>query len=194
MPEILLASTSPYRRELLSRLKLPFDCMASGVDETAGVGEMPRDTASRLALAKAEAVAARRAQAIVIGSDQVAELDGAALGKPGSRDAAIEQLLRMQGRIVCFHTALAVVRLSTHTTLVDCVESRVTFRALGLETISAYVDAEPAFDVAGAAKVESLGIALIAKIESEDPTALIGLPLIQLVTRLALMGVLVPGH
>lgn len=193
MPAIVLASTSPYRRELLARLQVAFDCVAPGIDETALIGEAPRDTARRLAAAKAAAVAAQRPEAIVIGSDQVADLDGQALGKPGSRDAAIEQLARMQGRTIDFHTALAVVCRVPQTAFLDCIETRVRFRPLDRAAIAAYVDAEPAFDVAGGAKIESLGIALIASVESGDPTALIGLPLIQLVTRLAQCGVVIPA-
>ena len=193
MKSIVLASTSPYRRELLLRLCVPFSVAAPGVDETPLAGEAARDTALRLALVKADAVAVRAPSSIVIGSDQVAALDGLALDKPGTRPVAIDQLLSMQGRRVVFHTALAVVRHLDRAVRVDCIDTVVAFRSLDRATIEAYVDAEAAFDVAGAAKIESLGIALVASVESLDPTALIGLPLIRLVTMLAEFGVMIPS-
>lgn len=192
MKSIVLASTSPYRRELLSRLRVPFSVAAPGVDESATAGEAPRDTAIRLAIAKAQAVAARVPSSIVIGSDQVAALEGVALGKPGSRAAAFDQLSRMQGRRVVFHTALAVVRHDDQVRQVDCVDTVVAFRSMDRATIEAYLDADESCNVAGAAKIESLGIALVESVESHDPTAVIGLPLIALVTMLAAFGVAIP--
>ena len=192
MESIVLASTSPYRRELLSRLQLPFLVAAPHVEESPLAGEAPRDTALRLALAKAQAVAVRAPSSIVIGSDQVAAFDGLALSKPGSRDRAFDQLNRMQGRQVVFHTALAVVRHLDQTQQVDCIDTIVVFRSLQRAQIDAYIDADQPFDVAGAAKIESLGIALIESAQCHDPTALIGLPLIRLVTMLAALGVAIP--
>ena len=192
MKKIVLASTSSYRRGLLSRLQLTFVVASSNVDEIAIVGESPRDTALRLALAKAQAVASHEPSAIVIGSDQVAALDGQALGKPGGRQAAIDQLMRMQGRRVLFHTALAAVHSGAPMVQVDCVDTAVVFRSLDRSTIKAYVGHDKPYDVAGAAKIESLGIALVESVESLDPTALIGLPLIRLVTMLTVLGVAVP--
>ena len=188
MISIVLASTSRYRRELLGRLRLPFIVEAPGVDEMAHEDERPAETARRLALAKAMAVRDRHPGAIVIGSDQVAELDGCSIGKPGTHAAAFEQLTRLQGRSALFHTALAVVGIGGPPT-VDCVETSVRLRMLSAEGILAYLAAEPAYDCAGGAKIESLGIALMAAVRSEDPTALVGLPLICLTTRLAERGV-----
>jgi septum formation protein len=188
MISIVLASTSRYRRELLGRLRLPFAVESPGVDETARAGERPAETARRLALAKAAAVLSRHPGAIVIGSDQVAELDGRSIGKPGDHAAAAEQLANLQGRSAIFHTALAVVGAGGPPS-VDCVETVVRLRPLSAAAILAYLAAEPAYDCAGSAKIESLGIALMEAVSSEDPTALVGLPLIRLTTRLAERGV-----
>lgn len=189
MTRIVLASTSPYRRELLQRLRLPFDVLAPRVDEAALPAEAPRATALRLARAKAEEVAARAADALVIGSDQVADVDGAALSKPGSHEVALDQLARMQGRTVVFHTALAVVDTARGSALVDCVATSVRFRRLPRAALEAYLRAEQPYDCAGAAKIEGLGIALVEAVESDDPTALIGLPLIRLTAMLEELGV-----
>lgn len=186
-PPIVLASTSPYRRELLARLRLAFEVVAPQVLETALAGESPRALALRLAEAKARAVANLRPGAVVIGSDQVADLDGDALSKPGSHTAALEQLLSMQGRSVVFHTAVALV--SRHGVALDCVDTTVRFRSLPQAALEAYLDADRPYDCAGAAKIESLGIALVEAVESTDPTALVGLPLIRLTTMLAQYGV-----
>jgi septum formation protein len=192
MPSIVLASTSPYRRELLRRLRLPFSVRAPQVDEDVRPGEAPRDTACRLALAKARAVALDRPGAVVIGSDQVADVDGEALSKPGSHDAALVQLTRMQGREVVFHTALAVIGPDgTHQ--VDDVPTAVRFRVLPVDQLDAYLRAEKPYDCAGAAKIESLGITLLESVRSDDPTALIGLPLIRLTSMLAACGVRLPA-
>ena len=178
-PRLVLASTSPYRRELLQRLRLPFDVVAPDVDETARAGEQPLALARRLASAKADAVAALREDAVVIGSDQVAELDGAALGKPGDHARATAQLRAMRGRRVLFHTAVAVVRRSTGFHACESATVAVTFRDLGDDEIERYLRAETPYDCAGSAKIETLGIALVESVDSDDPTALIGLPLIR---------------
>lgn len=188
---IVLASTSRYRHELLSRLRLPFSVMAPHVDEAALPNEAPRDTAVRLARAKAQVVITQAPSCVVIGSDQVAALGSTVLGKPGQRKAAIEQLLLMQGQRVVFHTALAVAHADR--IQVDCIDTEVQFRPLTRAAIEAYVDLEQPFDVAGAAKIESLGIALVQSVQSPDPTALIGLPLIRLVSMLHALGITIPA-
>jgi septum formation protein len=178
-PRLILASTSRYRRELLERLRLPFEIEAPQVDETPVPGEAPAELARRLALAKAEAVAARHPQAIVIGSDQVADLDGEAIGKPLVHERAVAQLRRMSGRRVVFQTAVAVARRETGFARALLAPVVVCFRELGDAEIERYLRAEHPYDCAGSAKAETLGIALLASIESDDPTALIGLPLIR---------------
>jgi septum formation protein len=188
---IVLASTSPYRRELLQRLRVPFDVVAPAVDEARRPGEPPLALALRLAEAKATEVARRRPEDLVIGSDQVAELDGEPIGKPHTHDAALAQLERMQGRRLVFHTALALV--SRGHAVVDSVPTAVTFRRLGRAALEAYLRSDQPYDCAGAAKIESLGIALVERVESDDPTALIGLPLIRLTSMLAAAGVPVLG-
>jgi len=177
MPQLILASTSRYRQELLARLRLPFDAVAPDVDEAALPGEAPAALAERLALAKARAVAARFPGAVVIGSDQVADLDGEAIGKPGTHDAAALQLRRMSGQTVTFQTAVAIV--APGLAAIERAEVRVRVRALSDAAIEAYLLADRPYDCAGSAKVESLGIALLDAVESDDPTALIGLPLIR---------------
>jgi septum formation protein len=176
---LVLASTSRYRRELLARLRLPFDVQSPQVDETALPDETPQALARRLALAKAQAVAALRPQAVVIGSDQVADLDGQALGKPGTHQRAVEQLRRMRGRKVLFHTAVAVVRRDRGFVQDALCSVAVSFRDLGDDEIEHYLRTEQPYDCAGSAKCETLGIALLSSIDSDDPTALIGLPLIR---------------
>jgi len=189
---IVLASTSPYRRQLLERLRLPFETVAPEVDETSGPDEAPRQVAQRLALLKAEAVSRRHPRAIVIGSDQVADLDGRPIGKPCSHEAALEQLAAMQGRTVVFHTALALVRPSPGFTRVECVDTQVRFRRLPREALDAYLRLEQPYDCAGSARIESLGICLAESVGSDDPTALIGLPLISLTSMLAACGIDLP--
>jgi 7-methyl-GTP pyrophosphatase len=189
MLPIVLASTSRYRRELLERLRLPFDVVAPGVDESAPPGEAPRDTALRLARLKAAAGARLRPGAIVIGSDQVADLDGRALGKPGDYATATAQLAAMSGRRVAFHTALAIVDPRSGTTQVDCVTTDVVYRHLPLDVIDAYVRIDEPYDCAGSARIESLGVCLVESVFSGDPTALIGLPLIRLTAMLAACGI-----
>lgn len=175
---LILASTSRYRRELLERLHLPFSVQAPHTDETPNPGEAPAALAQRLALAKAQAVAAQHPQAWVIGSDQVADLDGEPIGKPGDIARATEQLTRLSGRTVVFQTGLALVGPAFQRCLL--VPVRVRFRPLTAAAIARYLALEPAVDCAGSAKSEGLGIALLDALESDDPTALIGLPLIAL--------------
>ncbi len=177
MPPLILASTSRYRQELLTRLRLPFEAIAPEVDETPLAGEVPAALAERLALAKARAVAALHPQAVVIGSDQVADLDGEPLGKPGTHEAARAQLQRMSGREVVFQTAVAVV--APGLAAIERAEVRVRLRTLNDHEIDTYLRANQPYDCAGSAKVESLGIALLDAVVSDDPTALIGLPLIR---------------
>jgi len=186
---LILASTSRYRRELLQRFRLPFDVVSPEVDETPLPGETPQALAQRLALAKAHAVAARFPEAVVIGSDQVADLDGEPLGKPGDHVRAIVQLQRMRGRTLIFQTAVAVVCSASGFSAHDIAPVRVTFRQLSDEAIEAYLRAETPYDCAGSAKSEGLGIALLETIESDDPTALIGLPLIRTCRMLRAAGV-----
>lgn len=176
---LILASTSVYRRQLLERLRLPFSVVASQVDETPLPGETPPDIACRLALAKARSVAQAHPTAVVIGSDQVADLDGQALGKPGDHARAITQLQTMRGNTVVFQTAVAVVCLETGFALTELARVKVRFRALTDAQIEAYLLAETPYDCAGSAKSEGLGIALLERIDNDDPTALIGLPLIR---------------
>lgn len=187
-PALILASTSPYRRELLSRLRLPFEVIAPDVDETPQAGELPALLAQRLALAKAKAVAALRPDAIVIGSDQVADLDGLSLGKPGSHDRAVAQLRSMRAKRVLFQTAVAVVRFSSGHVGEALATVAVQFRQLSDAEIEFYLSAERPYDCAGSAKAEALGIALVESIESDDPTALIGLPLIRTCALLRAAG------
>jgi septum formation protein len=177
-PELILASTSRYRRELLARLRLPFRALSPETDETALPGEAPAALAERLALAKARTPARRFPDAVVIGADQVADVDGSALGKPGDHARAVEQLRAMSGRTIVFQTALAVVREATGFAEVRRVPVPVRFRRLDDAEIEFYLRAEQPYDCAGSAKCETLGIALLEAIESDDPTALIGLPLI----------------
>jgi len=187
-PPLILASTSRYRRELLERLRLPFDVVNPAVEETPLPGEAPPALAVRLALAKAQAVAGHAADAVVIGSDQVADLDGRALGKPGTHERAVQQLRAMRGRTVRFHTALAVVRARDGFCQQALVSVNVRFRDLADREIEAYLQAERPYDCAGSAKCETLGIALVDAIESDDPTALVGLPLIRTAAMLRAAG------
>jgi septum formation protein len=188
-PPLILASTSRYRRELLTRLRLPFEVQAPGVDETPRPGETPAALAQRLALEKARAVAERHPQAAVIGSDQVADLHGEPLGKPGDHARAVQQLQRMSGQRVVFQTAVSVVRLDTGFAQTRLAPVVVTFRTLTRSEIEHYLQAEQPYDCAGSAKSEALGIALLSAIESDDPSALVGLPLIRTCEMLRLAGV-----
>ena len=189
---LVLGSTSVYRRELLSRLKLPFAVEAPHVDETPLPGEAPAKLARRLAAAKAEAVAAKHPGAVVIGSDQVADLDGEPLGKPGNHANAVAQLERMSGHVVIFHTAVSVVCRDSGFAQHELAPVRVRFRALNRGEIEAYLRAEQPYDCAGSAKSEGLGIALLDAIESDDPTTLVGLPLIRTCRMLRAAGIRVP--
>ncbi len=178
-PPLILASTSRYRRELLERLRLPFEVVSPQVDETPLPGETPAVLATRLALAKAQAVAQQWPGAVVIGSDQVADLDGQAIGKPGTHERATAQLRLMSGREVVFQTAVAVVRIDKAYEQVLLAPVAVRFRALQDAEIERYLRLEQPYDCAGSAKCETLGIALLDAIHSDDPTALVGLPLIR---------------
>ena len=194
LPRLILASSSAYRRELLARLHLPFEAIAPDVDETPLPGEAPQDTALRLARAKARAVALRHPGALVIGSDQVATLDGAQIGKPGDHARALAQLRTMRGRRVVFHTALCLwdSRLdgdaAQAAAQVENVQVFVTFRDLPDAELDAYLRIEQPYDCAGSAKNEGLGIALLERIDSSDPTALTGMPLIALTGMLRRAG------
>lgn len=193
MPRALvLGSTSRYRRELLSRLRLPFETATPDVDETPQPGESPAALALRLALAKAHAVAAQYPDAIVIGSDQVADLHGQPLGKPMVHDKAVAQLRAMSGQSMQFHTAVAVVCKASGFAQADTAVVRTVFRPLDDAEIERYLLAETPYDCAGSAKSEGLGITLLDAIESDDPTALIGLPLIRTARLLRAAGLLLP--
>ncbi|MEO5881096.1 MAG: Maf family nucleotide pyrophosphatase [Caldimonas sp.] len=186
---LVLASTSRYRSELLQRLRLSFTVRAPGVDEVALPGESPRDLALRLALAKADAVADLDRDAVVIGSDQVADLDGVAIGKPDDHARATAQLRSMRGRTVIFHTAVAVACVESGFRAAEVAPVTVRFRDLSDAEIEHYLRAEEPYDCAGSAKAETLGIALLEAIESDDPTALVGLPLIRTCALLRQAGI-----
>jgi septum formation protein len=188
-PPLILASTSRYRRELLLRLRLPFEVLSPDVDETAQRGEAPAALAQRLALAKAQAVARQHPHSVVIGSDQVADLDGQSLGKPGTRARAVEQLRQQSGRRVVFQTAVAVVHQASSFERCELASVAVVFRTLSDADIETYLDLEQPYDCAGSAKCETLGISLLESIHSDDPTALIGLPLIRTAGLLRLVGI-----
>jgi septum formation protein len=189
MRPLILASTSPYRRELLERLRVPFSVVSPQVDEEPTRDETPRQTALRLAQAKARAVAEHHPQAVVIGSDQVANLEGHPIGKPGTHERAVEQLRAMRGKSVVFHTALAVQCVAAGHAAADIADVRVTFRVLDDIAIERYLRLEQPYDCAGSAKSEALGIALLERIDSDDPTALVGLPLIRTARMLRAAGI-----
>ncbi|MGI9216763.1 MAG: Maf family protein [Hydrogenophaga sp.] len=186
---LVLGSTSRYRKELLSRLGTAFSTDSPQVDETPRPGEAPADLARRLALAKAREVAQRHPEAVVIGSDQVADLHGEPLGKPGTHERAVAQLQRMRGQTVVFQTAVAVVCLATGFEQVDLAPVAVVFRDLGDAEIEHYLRIEQPYDCAGSAKSEGLGIALLERIDNDDPTALVGLPLIRTCRMIRAAGV-----
>jgi len=186
---LILGSTSRYRKELLTRLRIPFETASPDVDETPHSNESPKDLALRLALAKARAVALKYPEAVVIGSDQVADLEGTPLGKPGNHANAILQLQRMRGKTVIFQTALSVVCIATGYERTDLAEVKVKFRDLSDAEIETYLRAEEPYDCAGSAKSEGLGIALLDSIDNDDPSALIGLPLIRTCQMLREAGV-----
>jgi septum formation protein len=186
--KLILGSTSAYRRELLERLRIPFTIESPHVDETPHPGERPADLAVRLALAKAQAVAARFPDQVVIGSDQVADLDGQPLGKPGTHERAVAQLRQMRGKTVIFQTAVAVVCQQSGFCQQSLAPVKVVFRDLTDAEIENYLLAEQPYDCAGSAKSEGLGIALLERIDNDDPTALIGLPLIRTAALLRAAG------
>lgn len=188
-PRLILGSTSRYRRELLARLRLPFEVVAPEVDETPQPGETPAALACRLALAKAQAVSDLHPDAVVIGSDQVADLQGRPLGKPGTHERATAQLREMRGQTVLFQTAVSVIHPANAFQETALVTVQVRFRMLDDAEIEAYLRAEQPYDCAGSAKSEGLGIALLESIVNDDPTALIGLPLIQTSRLLRAAGV-----
>jgi MAF protein len=190
---LVLASTSPFRRALLARLGLPFRTVAPAVDETRLPDEAPEALVLRLAEAKARAVAGEYPDALIIGSDQVACIDGDVLGKPGSRERAIDQLVQASGRTVTFYTGLCLLDADSGRTQVLCEPFRVHFRTLTRTRIEGYVERERPFNCAGSFKSEGLGIALFERLEGDDPSALVGLPLIRLVAMLEAEGVDVLG-
>ena len=187
--KLILGSSSPYRRELLSRLRLAFEVAAPEVDETALTHETPEQLACRLAMSKARDVASHFPAAVVIGSDQVADLEGIALGKPGNHPRATTQLQQMSGKTVIFQTAVAVVCLETGFAQLDLARVKVKFRDLSGSEIEAYLRAETPYDCAGSAKSEGLGIALLESIDNDDPTALVGLPLIRTCRMIQAAGI-----
>jgi len=190
---IVLASRSPYRRALLRQIHLDHDAEPADLDESPLPGEVPAATAQRLAGEKARAIAPRHPDALIIGADQVCALeDGRRFGKPGNHEAAVDQLTAMSGRRVLFHTAVCLLNARAGTERYAGVPTEVQFRILTPETIEAYLTADRSYDCAGAAKIESLGIALVERVTSDDPSALIGLPLIALVGLLAAEGVHLP--
>lgn len=191
--KLVLGSTSAYRRELLQRLRVPFTVAAPDVDETPQPGETPLALARRLALAKAHAVARQYPDSVVIGSDQVADLDGEPLGKPGTHERAVAQLQKMRGKTVIFQTAVAVVCQTTGFQQEDVAPVRVVFRDLSDAEIDNYLRAETPYDCAGSAKSEGLGIALLESIDNDDPSALVGLPLIRTSRMLRAAGITLLG-
>ena len=186
---LILGSTSRYRRELLARLRVPFEVVSPEVDETPHANETPHDLAMRLALAKAKAVATLHPNAVVIGSDQVADLNGEPLGKPGTHERAVLQLQRMRGQTVIFQTAVSVVCQASGFEQTELAQIKVRFRDLSDAEIEAYLRAEEPYDCAGSAKSEGLGIALLDAIDNDDPTALIGLPMIRTARLLRAAGI-----
>ncbi|MGQ2980762.1 MAG: Maf family nucleotide pyrophosphatase [Polaromonas sp.] len=190
---LILGSSSRYRHELLSRLGLAFEVVSPDVDETPAPGEAPAALARRLALAKARAVAANFPQAVVIGSDQVADLNGLPLGKPGNHERAVAQLRQMRGQTVIFQTAVAVVCADSGFEQVELAAVKVQFRELGDDEIEHYLRTEQPYDCAGSAKSEGLGITLLDAIHNDDPTALVGLPLIRTCRMLRAAGLMLPG-
>jgi septum formation protein len=192
--KLILASTSRYRRELLERLHVSFDAIPPGIDETAHPNERPGPLSLRLSIEKAAAVSEAHPDAVVIGSDQTASIDGLqSIGKPGTHERAVAQLRAASGQALVFHTSMAVMRTRDRFQRTITVDTRIRFRVLTEQEIEAYLQAEKPYDCAGAAKCEGLGISLLDSIESSDPTAIIGLPLIALAGQLREAGVLIPG-
>lgn len=178
--ELILGSSSPYRRELLERLRLPFTVVSPKIDETPQLGETPPETALRLALEKARYIAQSHPNALIIGADQVATVDGEQIGKAGGFDKALAQLQMMRGKTALFHSALCLYDARNDSYQLENIVTKTTFRDLPDEELAAYLRIEQPYDCAGSAKVEALGITILEKVESDDPTALIGLPLIAL--------------
>ncbi len=191
-PAVVLGSTSPFRKELLGRLGIPFTTASPDVDETALDGESPQDLVTRLSLAKAQAVAADHPESLIIGSDQVACNDGKILGKPGNRENALQQLSEASGKRISFYTGLCLLNTESGRSQVICEPFHVHFRALDKSQIERYLDAEQPYNCAGSFKSEGLGIALFERMEGDDPNSLIGLPLIRLVAMLEEEGVSIP--
>jgi len=192
MRRLILASTSPYRRELLARLQIPFEAVAPATDESPLPGETPAATAERLAEAKARAVALRFPDSLIIGSDQVAHLGDLRFGKPGTRENAVAQLRTMSGHSIVFHTGLCLLNTATGRAHVRGIPTEVRFRELGDDEISRYLEREDALNCAGSARSEGLGIALMEYMRGDDPNALIGLPLMALCEMLRAEGVPLP--
>jgi septum formation protein len=189
MPRLILASSSPFRRELLERLRIPFEVMPPELDETPRPGETPQKLTERLAIAKAKKIAETERDALVIGSDQVAVYNGVIVGKPHSHDRAVEQLRAASGRTVTLYTGLALVNSTSGRAQCEVIPYRVTFRPLSDALIESYLRKEQPYACAGSVKSEGLGIALLEKFEGDDPNTLIGLPLIRLVRMLENEGV-----
>lgn len=192
MQRLILGSTSPFRRALLEKLNLPFEVDSPDVDETRRGEEHPAEVVVRLAEAKARDVASRHPDTLVIGSDQVAGVDGAVLGKPGGRQAAIAQLMAASGRVVTFYTGLCLLNESSGHCQMDCETYQVHFRDLGRDQVTRYVDHERPFNCAGSFKSEGYGITLFSALRGRDPNALIGLPLIRLIEMLEQEGIRLP--
>ena len=190
--KLVLASTSAYRRELLQRFNLPFEVARPDIDESPLPGEHPKRTAERLAIEKARAVAGNFADALIIGSDQVAAMGDIRFGKPGTVERAVAQLKQMSGQTVIFHTALALLNTTTGEAQIDVVPTEVRFRTLSDDEIVRYVEKERPLDCAGSAKSEGLGITLLDALSGDDPNALVGLPLIALARMLRHEGVALP--
>ncbi len=189
MKKLILASSSPYRRELLERLKIPFEVIAPEVDEAPRPGETPEKMVERLAIEKAQKIAGKAPGALVIGSDQVAVYDGKIVGKPHSHDKALKQLRTASGKTVTLYTGLALVNADTRRVQCEVIPYRVTFRRLDERQIESYLRQEQPYSCAGSVKSEGLGIALLERFEGDDPNALIGLPLIRLVRMLENEGI-----
>lgn len=187
--KLILGSSSSYRKAILERLPLSFEVVSPNIDEQALPEEQPQDTALRLAQAKAKAIATQFPDALIIGCDQVATLDGVQLGKPHTHENAVAQLLKMQGRTVIFHSALCLFNAKTASMQAEIVPYEVVFRPLTIHQIEAYLRIEKPYDVAGSAKSEGLGIALIERMTGDDPNALVGLPLIRLISMLKHEGI-----
>ena len=192
-PPLILASSSIYRKELLERLRIPFECIAPNIDESQLPHESTDDLIERLSQQKAQAIAQLHPNAWVIASDQVADFNGHAIGKPGTHEKALAQLKMMQGKRVVFKTGLCLMHHQSHRSVYICIPTKVSFHDLDDAVLETYLHTEKPYDCAGSAKSEGLGISLLSKIKSEDPTALIGLPLIALSGLLRSVGYSIPG-